>query len=274
METERNLFSRIPKNDHGRGGAWPFYWGAFYPKGGYRVQDAQLSMGINYERLEFGFYIGEYGIDQRERFLRNCAEHEEELLHLLRGCLSHDGLVYGELENSSGESALTWEEWIKDSKGAGIDVSKVLSKEEVLLSSEGQLVEQAAQTYRRLFPLVLLTISDDPIPEIRKYLDSIEECPGIPEYGLDQMSEDTGFEVEMLRRWVRAIERKGQAIVYGPPGTGKTFVTEHLARHLIGGGDGFAEIVQFHPEYAYEDFIQGIRPRTRSKGGLQCSASE
>ena len=50
-----------------------------------------------------------------------------------------------------------------------------------------------------------------------------------------------------------------------PPGTGKTFV----ARHLTGGSDGFMELVQFHPAYAYEDFMQGIRPRTTSTGGVE-----
>jgi GTPase subunit of restriction endonuclease len=79
-------------------------------------------------------------------------------------------------------------------------------------------------------------------------------------YTLTQCAEDTGFDIDMLEGWIRAIERKGQAILYGPPGTGKTYVAEHLARHLIGGGDGFIELVQFHPAYAYEDFIQGIRP--------------
>lgn len=83
-----------------------------------------------------------------------------------------------------------------------------------------------------------------------------------PEYTLKQFSEETGFETGLLERWVRVIERKGQAIIYGPPGTGKTFAAERLARHLIGGGDGFMEIVQFHPAYAYEDFMQGIRPQS------------
>ncbi|NJN99489.1 MAG: AAA domain-containing protein [Anaerolineales bacterium] len=83
-----------------------------------------------------------------------------------------------------------------------------------------------------------------------------------PPYPLPQLAEDTALDEAELARWVRAIERKGQAVLYGPPGTGKTFVAEKLARHLIGGGDGFLELVQFHPAYAYEDFIQGIRPES------------
>jgi 5-methylcytosine-specific restriction protein B len=82
---------------------------------------------------------------------------------------------------------------------------------------------------------------------------------------LATIAEETGFDEADLARWVRAIERKGQAVLYGPPGTGKTFLAHKLAAHLIGGGDGFSELVQFHPAYAYEDFIQGIRPR--SEGG-------
>lgn len=89
-----------------------------------------------------------------------------------------------------------------------------------------------------------------------------------PEYSLDDCSEETGIDREILARWVRAIERKGQAILYGPPGTGKTYLAERLASHLIGGGTGFAELVQFHPAYAYEDFIQGIRPKTTNDGGI------
>ncbi|MFN8454698.1 MAG: AAA family ATPase [Anaerolineae bacterium] len=82
-------------------------------------------------------------------------------------------------------------------------------------------------------------------------------------YPLSQLAEDTSLDESELARWVRAIERKGQVILYGPPGTGKTFVAEKLAQHLTGGGDGFFELVQFHPAYAYEDFIQGIRPESQ-----------
>jgi len=85
---------------------------------------------------------------------------------------------------------------------------------------------------------------------------------------LEEISSISGIQVEALAKWVRAIERKGQAIIYGPPGTGKTFIAEHLSEHLIGDGDGFSELVQFHPAYAYEDFIQGIRPSTTGESTL------
>lgn len=70
--------------------------------------------------------------------------------------------------------------------------------------------------------------------------------------------EEWGKDIE---RWRKAIERKKQAILYGSPGTGKTFIAGKLAQCLIGESDGFSELVQFHPAYSYEDFIQGIRPQ-------------
>ncbi|MCI0393883.1 MAG: AAA family ATPase [Chloroflexi bacterium] len=88
-------------------------------------------------------------------------------------------------------------------------------------------------------------------------------------YPLTQLAAETGIAEVELKRWIRAIERKGQAILYGPPGTGKTFIAERLARYLAGGGDGFVELVQFHPAYTYEEFIQGIWPHTRPDGSLE-----
>ena len=101
----------------------------------------------------------------------------------------------------------------------------------------------------------------------------VAPTPPKPAYPLAQCADETGLSATALETWLSAIRRKQQAILYGPPGTGKTFVAQKLARHLAGGdagGDeGRVEIVQFHPAYAYEDFIQGIRPQTRADGGLE-----
>ena len=88
-------------------------------------------------------------------------------------------------------------------------------------------------------------------------------------YTLANCSSDTSIDEDKLSEWLRAIERKGQAILYGPPGTGKTYVAERLAHHLSSEGDGFWKLVQFHPSYAYEDFMQGIRPATQQDGSLR-----
>ena len=52
---------------------------------------------------------------------------------------------------------------------------------------------------------------------------------------------------------------KRQVVFYGPPGTGKTYVAKRYAEWLAGSPDR-VEIIQFHPSYAYEDFLEGIRP--------------
>ena len=66
-------------------------------------------------------------------------------------------------------------------------------------------------------------------------------------------------EIEML------LKDKRQVIFQGPPGTGKTYVARKLAACLAGSGERVT-LVQFHPSYAYEDFVQGFRPRA-SEGG-------
>jgi 5-methylcytosine-specific restriction enzyme B len=96
METEKGVFAKVLKNDYGRGGAWPFYWGAFYPKGGKRINDAQLSTVINKDQLEFGFFIGHYSGDQRVRFLDNCRQYREQLVALLEPSLVSEAFVYGD----------------------------------------------------------------------------------------------------------------------------------------------------------------------------------
>jgi 5-methylcytosine-specific restriction protein B len=110
---------------------------------------------------------------------------------------------------------------------------------------------------------------DEPMPAIRAYMeDDIEDPEVSPPYSLDDLAAETSLPKKNLEAWLRAIDRKGQAILYGPPGTGKTYVAERLAKHIVAGGTGTAELVQFHPAYAYEDFMQGMRPKARNGGGL------
>ena len=86
-----------------------------------------------------------------------------------------------------------------------------------------------------------------------------------PSPTLAELADDLYFEGSRdLEEIVALLNDKRQVIFYGPPGTGKTYVAKALAMHLA-GADGSVEIVQFHPSYAYEDFVQGYRPTL--KGG-------
>ncbi len=84
-----------------------------------------------------------------------------------------------------------------------------------------------------------------------------------------QLTQNSGIPAGQWQTWIEAIGRKGQLIFYGPPGTGKTFLAEQLAAHLVGGGRGLRQLIQFHPAYSYEDFVQGLRPTVRDDGGLR-----
>ena len=82
-------------------------------------------------------------------------------------------------------------------------------------------------------------------------------------YSLEDMVAQTGFAPDFLAAWIGQLKRKKQVVLYGPPGTGKTYLAQRLARFLSAGSTGFWELVQFHSSYAYEDFVQGVRPLTR-----------
>jgi len=54
-----------------------------------------------------------------------------------------------------------------------------------------------------------------------------------------------------------------QIILYGPPGTGKTYFAQLIAQELT---NNRYEIIQFHPSYAYEDFVEWIEATPSNDG--------
>lgn len=67
------------------------------------------------------------------------------------------------------------------------------------------------------------------------------------------------------------LKEKRQIIFQGPPGTGKTYVAKKLAECLAGSRNRVT-IVQLHPSYAYEDFVQGYRPTLKGdQAGFELS---
>ena len=82
---------------------------------------------------------------------------------------------------------------------------------------------------------------------------------------LSDLASDLLYDEADLDTIARLLNDKRQVIFQGPPGTGKTYAARKLARHLA-GSDNRVELVQFHPSYAYEDFVQGYRPTLTEEG--------
>jgi 5-methylcytosine-specific restriction enzyme B len=100
--------------------------------------------------------------------------------------------------------------------------------------------------------------------------------------GIDgqQLQDNDPYHRSMLFWWLYETGggwQEPQIIYYGSPGTGKTFKARELAQKRInawreahrGIEEGVYRLIQFHPSFAYEDFIEGIRPHGTTNGQLQ-----
>ena len=86
-----------------------------------------------------------------------------------------------------------------------------------------------------------------------------EDIPPLLPLTLADLASNLNLDIDFLKEIQTLLDDKKQVIFQGPPGTGKTYVARELAKHLA-GADNRVTLVQFHPSYSYEDFVQGYRP--------------
>jgi uncharacterized protein (DUF2461 family) len=252
--------ANIRKNSFGltTNNFWPYYWAAFHRRDRKKTEDFQLYVTLHADRLEFGmstlsasdadieiFVRRLQSLGQAKRALAEAREHG----CAFGGATDHEPLEIHDV--ASLVSAL---------ESRAVTIWRQLPPTEVVELGP-ELATRVEQTFRALYPLYAIATASDPEATLRSYWDEplVEVEPDEPTYTLEQLRRETLLGQDHVDELVELLLHKRQVVLYGPPGTGKTWLAERFAKYFVRDG-GECRVVQFHPSYGYEDFIEGIRP--------------
>ncbi|UOG75277.1 AAA family ATPase [Hymenobacter tibetensis] len=129
--------------------------------------------------------------------------------------------------------------------------------------------EKPARSRKQVAPDTLTDTSAAPASTVHEPAPAYE-LPAAQPYDRATALQELFVSEQQLDATLAALHRRRNLILQGPPGTGKTFLARRLAWLELGATDTTRiELVQFHPSYSYEDFVQGFRPDTQGSFRLQ-----
>lgn len=157
FETEKNVFSRLLKNDFGAGGCHHHLWMAFYRPPRRRLSDVQLSHSLYPDGFVFGLYMGTYAKSLFRAAKGRMTEQPEETLDLLNALIEEGyTFTYAPTVSKSLASPTFTEplDVLPDDLGRakGMWVRRKVPKERVLALG-GDLVRAAIEAQAELWPL-------------------------------------------------------------------------------------------------------------------------
>ncbi|MFO0849116.1 MAG: DUF2461 family protein [Gemmataceae bacterium] len=257
--------SSVNKNDFGRSGPYtPVLWVAFYRKRlGHMRDDVQLYVRVAAGGVGYGFRLGRRARDAGRRLRATVQEHAELLFAALQatgavGACEFRAAADGEPVRL--KSAADLREW---AAGKELVAERRLPPDAPLLRTD-ELVGEVLLTFDRLVPLCAAAVEDAPRPVLARRAGAPD---GRPAFDRAAFRDTTLLSDLWLDRTLDLLRLKKQLVLQGVPGTGKTHVARCLARLLTGDRADCVRLVQFHPGYSYEEFVEGIRPKSVEADG-------
>ncbi len=157
FETERNVFSRLLKNDFGAGGCHHHLWLAFYRPPLHRLTDVQLSHGIYPDGFAFGLYAGEYAKSLFPRIKARMQEHPGQTLRLINDLIGQGYAFSYAPTVTKKHTSPTFNEPLAElpddlGRAKGLWVRRKISRADVLRAGP-DLVRLALDAQAELWPL-------------------------------------------------------------------------------------------------------------------------
>jgi MoxR-like ATPase len=250
----------ICKNDYGK--SVPYHtalWITFCRRRpGGRRDDVQFFVRLDAQGLSYGLRLGREAREAGRVFRRNVQEHAE----LLHRALAASGALaecrFGHDDDLAVAAPARPGDLRAWAAGKTLVAGKRLPADAPLLTADA-LVGEILLTFDRLLPAYACAACAEPEAVLARRADPASLGAGCSD---GDFCRATALPDAWLRRARSLLDLKRQLILQGVPGTGKTYVARLLARLLTGGRDGAVRLVQFHPAYSYEEFVEGIKARS------------
>jgi hypothetical protein len=262
--------TRILKNSFGQ--PRPYHtalWIAFCPRNSDGARPArragpQLFVRLDSAGLRYGLRLGRSAGPARDRLRHNASHHAGALFRALGASGALEACRFGPAD---APERLRVVEDVEDlarwASGRTAEASRSLIAGDPLLASE-DLVGEVLLTFDRLLSAFACAAEADAAGTLAQHAGAPSSAEG---YGEADFRRATFLDGGWLRRALDLLSLKKQLILQGVPGTGKTHVARCLARLLAGGHDEAVRLVQFHPAYSYEEFVEGIKVRSVAVDG-------